>query len=366
MSRTLQADTLVVRNIQISAVANNVYPSANTLLVADGYGGTVWSSLSSFSRLAYNAIQGDVVYYGASNLDNTFTLKSGSGIGQVGGSTNTQTITLFSKSIQGITTAGSEPVYSFANDYLNPVMNFSTAYGLNIETFPQGNTVLFSLSSVQNSGASTTTSYFTSTVAGLGSIGYLSSILTDSNLASISTAVSFTGSTVSSIIRPTVERIVTSTIVGLASFGYISSLGVFQVVSTSISLGLSSVYNGITSNVIPSTVNGLGTLGYFSDIRGYSNTSSVIGPAISTVFSTLSTQQGIFSRISFPSTIAGLGSLGYVSTLSDFSTIRTSTIIFEDYTTREKHRLYTSSTRLYFNSTIVTGIPTLALQTFVL
>ena len=367
----LSADTVILKNLYITPSNGSNYPQANHMLLSDGNGGTFWSSLSTFTNPSYNSFQTDTVTYTGSNVVNQFKIKSGSGIGQVEGNPANQTLTLFSKAFQGIGVGGNN-VNAFYNNFLSPVLNFSTSFGSGKDIIPlqEQNTILFSLSTSQSINNNLTNQIFISTINGLGTIGYLSSISWDYRLIALSSSVGPGLSSISSIVIPSITRIVDngliSTITGLGTFGYQSSATNSVNVSTGLSLGLSTVYINIVSTVIPSTVASLGSLGYFSDIRGFSNTSSILGPAISTVFSTLSTSYGFFTNLVFPSTITGLGSLGYTSTLSDFSSIRTSTIRFEDYTAKQTHRLFTSSSRLYFNSTIVTGSPTLHLQRFVL
>jgi len=361
-SKSINTDNLLTKNIFITS-SNNTYPQAGNVLVSDGTGNTFWSSVSLFANPAYNVITGDEKSYNATNVTNNFNILSGSGIGQV---STTNGFKIFSKGVQGIGTYNGGVVNAFTNDYLNPTIYFSSSDGL-IDIIPLvgSNTIIFSLSSIQKLTNSTNSIAFASTVDGLGSAGYLSSIYWSADLIRLSTSISLSASTVSTIVRPSIERNVTSSIAGLGTIGYVSSGRDILAVSTSVSIGLSTVYNGVTRYVIPSTIAGLGSYGYFSDIRGFSNTSTNLTFGLSTVFSSLSTTEGIFRYISFPSTLAGLGSMGYTSTLSDFSSIKTSTIRFQDYTTREEHRVFTSSSRLYFNSTIVSGSPTLNLQRFV-
>jgi hypothetical protein len=365
-SRNINTDNLVTKNIFITAT-NNIYPQAGNVLVSDGVGNTFWSSITLYANPAYNIISGDEKSYPATKVTNNFKLLSGSGIGQLSSVTGSNGITLYSKGVQGIGTYNGGVVNAFTDNFLNPTIYFSSTDGL-IDIIPLvgSNTILFSMSSSKALTNSTNSLIFVSTVEGLGSAGYLSSIYWSQELIKLSTTISLSASTVSTILRPSIESNVMSSIAGLGTMGYVSSSSNILTVSTSVSIGLSTVYNDTVSYVIPSTIAGLGSYGYFSDIKGFSNTSTNLTFGLSTVFSSLSTTQGIFSYITFPSTVAGLGSMGFISTLSDFSSIKTSTIRFQDYTTREEHRIFTSSSRLYFNSTIVTGSPTLNLQRFVL
>ena len=368
MSRQVfQTDNLVVRNILISPIQSGNYPVVNSVLFSDGTGQTFWATLSTTITTTFNAIQGDTLLNNASNARSVFTLQSGTGIGQI--NTTNNTLKIFSKSFQTFSITGingPSTISAYTNNYVTPVVFFSTFGGLDIIPDSATNTLVFSLSTINSIQDLNMKYAINSTIKGLGTYGYLSSILLDPNFVRVSTSVSLSASTVSTILRPSIERNVTSTTIGLGSLGYVSSFTELRIVSSAVSYGLSTVYYAITSNVIPSTIKGLGTFGYFSDIRGYSNTSTSIGPGLSTVFSSLSTTQGIFSYRIFPSTITGLGSIGYTSTLSDFSSIKTSTIRFEDYKSREQHQLFTSSSRLYFNSTIISGTPVLTLQRFIL
>jgi hypothetical protein len=363
---SFQTDSLVVKTIYVTPT-NNSFPETGSVLFTDGRGNTLWSSVTVYSRPSYNIINTDYYTYNAQNIVNTFNILSGSGIGQVSSTTETDGITIFSKGIQGIGTYDGQIVNAFTNDYLNPTLYFSSVQNsIDINPLVGSNTILFSLSSYTSVNTSTNNLFLTSTIDGLGTYGYLSSLFGNPVVINLSTSISLTASTVSTILRPSIESNVTSSITGLGTLGYISSVSIFLLVSTATSIGLSTVYERISQSVIPSTVQGLGTLDFFSDIRGFSNTSTNLSLGLSTVFSTLSTTQGIFTHISFPSSLQGLGSYGYTSTLTDFSSIKTSTIRFQDYKSREEHNLFTSSSRLYFNSTIVTGAPTLALQFFVL
>jgi hypothetical protein len=143
------------------------------------------------------------------------------------------------------------------------------------------------------------TTELTSTVVGLGTVGYVST-------ASLLSTTQGLQESISSFIDPTE---LTSTVVGLGSLGIVSTIG------------------------LTSTIVGLGTLGYVSTASLVSTTqglqeyiSSFIDPAelTSTVIGLGSL--GIVSTIGLTSTIQGLGTFGYVSTLSLVST--TSNVIY--------------------------------------
>jgi hypothetical protein len=100
-----------------------------------------------------------------------------------------------------------------------------------------------------------------------------------------------------------------STVVGLGTLGYISSVSSFQPNITSSIIGLGTV--GYISSVstfqpnITSSIIGLGTVGYISSVSTFQPnlTSSIIG--LGTV--------GYISSTQLQSTVRGLGSIGYIS-----------------------------------------------------
>lgn len=131
---------------------------------------------------------------------------------------------------------------------------------------------------------------FVSTVEGLGSSGYLSSLnrIVDWNFVS--------------------SPSLTSSIVGLGSAGYVSTASGFD-------------------NILRSTVNGLGTVGYLSTT---SLTSTVRGLGSSGYVSStglISTVEGLgsigyVSSTGLISTVEGLGSIGYASSIALYSTVQ--------------------------------------------
>lgn len=168
----------------------------------------------------------------------------------------------------------------------------STLYYFN-QNLPSS-TYIFLPSTVAGLGTAgyVSTSYLTSTIEGLGTYGYLSSSVFGDVVQS-----SIIGLATAGYISSTQ---LTSTVGGLGSIGYVSSL---QLLSTVAGLGTAGYistlsFNSTISSALPSTVTGLGSAGYISTLS---------------FNSTIST--------AFPSTVAGLGTAGYVSTASFFSTI---------------------------------------------
>ena len=136
--------------------------------------------------------------------------------------------------------------------------------------------------------------FLPSTVAVLGTSGYVSSFQLFSTVQGLGSA----GYLSSGVITLPL----TSTIIGLGTIGYVSTS---QLTSTVRGLG-SSGY--VSSTQVTSTTRGLGNLGYISTSQ-----------LVSTVRGLASS--GYVSTANITSTINGLGSLGYVSSTQLFSTV---------------------------------------------
>ena len=203
-----------------------------------------------------------------------------------------------------------------------------------------------------------------STVAGLGSANYISSLSLTSTVAGLGEIY---------VSTDTFKFGITSTVAGLGTAGYVST--------DRLNLGLTSTVQGlgsasyVSSASLTSTVAGLGTAGYVSTDRlnlgltstvqglgtaGYistlSLTSTVAGLGLTyiSIPSLTSTVQDILDKINsgsltadisgaLKSTVQGLGTAGYVSTLSLTSTVAGLTVA------------QTSTLRSWFPST-VTGL----------
>ena len=135
---------------------------------------------------------------------------------------------------------------------------------------------------------------FTSTVAGLGSIGYISSSQLTSTVSGLGSIGYFSSLSSLASLGYVSSTQLTSTVEGLGTAGYISSS---QLTSTIIGLG-SSRY--VSSSQLASTLSNLGTTGYVST-ASLSSTVRGLGTA------------GYISSSQFISTVRGLGSIGYVS-----------------------------------------------------
>ena len=154
------------------------------------------------------------------------------------------------------------------------------------------------------SASGVTVANLTSTIAGLGTAGYVSTLSLTSSIAgalsSFSTAFGPGGTNMASI---------TSTVAGLGTAGYVSSL---SLVSTTLGLQMSGF---LSTPVITSTVAGLGTIGYVSTLSLTSSINAALS-SFSTAFG-----PGGTNMTAITSTVAGLGTAGYVSTLSLTSSI---------------------------------------------
>jgi len=172
--------------------------------------------------------------------------------------------------------------------------------------------------------------------AGLGTLGYISAATLDARISTLRTdpstvstlapALSTLGfvnlSTLSSF-TATQSFSTTSTVIGLGSVGYVSSL---HLVSTVIGLGTAGYISSITTPVsFQSTVAGLGASGYISSLT-QASTINGLGNA------------GFISSSGLISSIRGLSQVGYVSTAHLVSTTESLTnlktnIRFDNVTT---------------------------------
>ena len=302
--------------------------------------------------------------------------------------------------------------------YISTLSLTSTVQGL-------GQRYVSTLTVVPASLASTTqglgetyvsTATLVSSLEGLGSLGYISTIITDSTyitstiqglgtLAYVSTIIvnqAYITSTTRGLGRIYVStQSLTSSIQGLGSI-YLST-AVLQPDLTSTVQGLGQTF--VSTPTFVSTVQGLGTIylstsGLTSTVQGLGQTfvsttslTSTVEGLGSVYLSTAILQPGLTSTIQglgqtyistvgtdsayITSTTTGLGSIGYLSTavLQPNLTssiqglgqiyisagggggpfVTTSTIILSDYSGISANSLFTSSSLLYYNSSIIAG-----------
>lgn len=166
--------------------------------------------------------------------------------------------------------------------------------------------------------SSTIISYLPSTVAGLGTAGYLSSAVVESPINS-----SIIGLATSGYVSSTQ---LTSSLIGLGTIGYISSSQL-----TSSLLGLATI-GFVSSTQLTSSLVGLATLGYVSSSQLFSSVNSLA--SLGYVSSTqLTSTVGGLSRVNYisttqlTSTVAGLATIGYLSTNQIFRSTYSNTLL---------------------------------------
>jgi hypothetical protein len=127
--------------------------------------------------------------------------------------------------------------------------------------------------------------FLPSTVAGLGTAGYVSTTWLTSTITGLGTLGYLSSSVIGDVVRSTVE--------GLGTAGYVSTASFYSTFNTA----------------FPSTVAGLGTANYISSSQLVSTVQGLGNLYVSTAsfFSTFDS--------ALPSTVAGLGTAGYVSSI---------------------------------------------------
>jgi hypothetical protein len=141
-------------------------------------------------------------------------------------------------------------------------------------------------------------SSITSTVAGLGNIKYVSSSWLESSIIGLGSL-----GYVSTITSPVSFQ---STVTGLGSSGYVSTIGLQTALQSTVTgLGSSGYVSTIgLQTALQSTVGGFGSSGYVSTT------------GLQTVINSLGSSYSYVSTPSLQSTVIGLGSVGYLSSLA--------------------------------------------------
>ena len=320
--KSYDTDILTIRKFFLRNPINNVPISSGYLMFAnvDGIGYMNPSSLSTSLQTqqglsSLSSLIGTNFFITQSALSTLST-----SIGTGGGGSGDVTVANLASTTRGLGSAG----------YLSSLTGFQISTG-----FVQASTVNFidtgdsskQVMEVNNGtlkingatiagGGGISQSQLNSTLNGLGTLNFLSTLTLTSTIIGLGTAgyISTAGANQESI---------TSTLQGLGSAGYLSTVSFSNVIST-------SFYDTNTS----STIKGLGTTGYLSSIQ-WSN-------VISTSFydtNTTSTVEGLgtfgylssiqwsnvistsFYDTNTTSTVEGLGTFGYLSTLSLLSTV---------------------------------------------
>ena len=174
---------------------------------------------------------------------------------------------------------------------------------------------------------STIISYLPSTVAGLGTAGYVSTSFYDAKTISTVEGLGTLGYLSSGVVQGPIN----STVIGLGTVGYISSSQLLSSLTSLGSLGYVSssqltsslldltALGYISSSQLTSSIIGLGTLGYLSSSQLFSSISSLGSLGYVSTSQLTSTVAGLassryISTSQLTSTIVGLGSIGYLST----------------------------------------------------
>jgi hypothetical protein len=236
------SNSIVLRKVYALDSNTNQFLSSGQVLLTNTLGGTTWTNILSTLIIAGGNTVGVL----------PCTISSVSTIGYV----NTST------------------VLSFSSIFTPAICSMSTALATQLPgQITQANLV--------------------SSVAGLGTIGYISSSALQSTISSTQNALQSSISSTQAYSPPTASTMSTIATT-LATYGYLSTA---QLVSTVVGLGTSTY---VSTPSLVSSVRGLGVSGYISTPQLVSTVSSLVGGGISTV--------------AFTSTFAGLGTGGYIST----------------------------------------------------
>lgn len=236
------SNSIVLRKVYALDSNTNQFLSSGQVLLTNTLGGTNWTNILSTLIIAGGNTVGLL----------PCTISSVSTIGYV----NTST------------------VFSFSSIFTPAICSMSTALATQ---FP----------------GQITQANLVSSVAGLGTIGYISSSALQSTISSTQNALQSSISSTQAYSPPTASTMSTIATT-LATYGYLSTA---QLVSTVVGLGTSTY---VSTQSLVSSVRGLATSGYVSSTQLISTVSSLVGGGISTV--------------AFTSTFAGLGTGGYIST----------------------------------------------------
>jgi hypothetical protein len=234
---------------------------------------------------------------------------------------------------------------------------------------------------------------------GLGTFGYISTGQFQSSMLGIT-------SNISSMIDP-IE--LASTITGLGTIGFVSSIGLTNIMNSTV-IGLNTyIAAAIDPIELASSIVGLGTMGFISSIgfdAKFGSTVQGLGTAgYLSSFNNLSTLSTLNLNVSsingqtfggpIQSTAIGLGTLGYISSYQLFSTVTAltgstlslsagsifvsslqgfkistaqtmvCTITFQDQTANNPMgNVYQYSSVLYYNSYVVAGTTAMNIQSF--
>jgi anti-anti-sigma regulatory factor len=170
------------------------------------------------------------------------------------------------------------------------------------------------------------TSQLTSTVIGLGTVGYISSASL-TNLVSTANLVNLvsTANLVNLVSTTYLTSQLTSTVVGLGTVGYVSTAALINHVSTANLVNL--VSTSYLTSQLTSTVIGLGTVGYISSasLTNLVSTANLVNLVSTANLLNLVSTSYLTSQLT--STVVGLGTVGYVSTASLINHVSTANLV---------------------------------------
>lgn len=141
--RSYDTDQLIIRHV--TALNPNDSPiNANTVLTADGAGGTYWAVPCTLGALpAYTNVLANGVPMIANKSTNTLTLTTiGGGINMDVNST-TKTISFYSGSFQEFDISGGNTLLAYSNSIATPTVTFTGTNGIRISSDPLTNTIRF-------------------------------------------------------------------------------------------------------------------------------------------------------------------------------------------------------------------------------
>ena len=289
--------------VQITATNTGTVTSDNLVSTVTGLGtigylsstkqnsfstGILYTSSINFVDGCNNFIYPMTVSSG-SLLFNGFNFSGGQGGGSVGQLIAGTGISLTPTSGQGATVRIDASV-DFSASLTSTVIGLGTVGYVSTAAL----TNLVSTANLVNIVSTTyLTSQLTSTVVGLGTVGYVSTSQLTSTSKGLYDQIQSGGITNANLV---------STVVGLGTVGYVSTAALTNLVSTANLVNIvSTTY--LTSQ-LTSTVVGLGTVGYVSTSQ-LTSTSKGLYDQI---------QSGGITNANLVSTVVGLGTVGYVST----------------------------------------------------
>ena len=371
-NRSLDTDLLILRSLFALDPNTNLPISTGYILSTDGLGGLLWTDPLILGGISFPILQSTTIGLGTAGYVSTSKLNdslisSTQGLGTLSYVSTAGLNTVIQSTTKGIndyignqgyiSTTGLNTIITSTTRGLGTLSYISTAgldTALRSTTSNIFNPVRYIsvgnlLSTTEGLLANTffTTEDATSTVAGLGEAGYISTSGFLSSLQSTVRGLGTTGYVSSQTFTSTLNSTLTSTVLGLGTLGYVSTsflnnafvstnrgLGTLRYVSESymIAYVTNALANSGTTNstistsyldtALRSTNNGLGTFGYVSTSQLVSTTAFFIDPSryvstgalASTTAGIIAGQTGTLSNAALTSTVAGLGSANYVST----------------------------------------------------